>query len=179
MPRVRDELTYVLENRKLNKNEIDNIIKVITESLEIIHLLDRHVDSLSMGEKQRVALASVFALEPDVLILDEPMAYLDPYASASQELINILNKLNFKYIIIAGHRLDRVIDFADRIIVIEDGRIIAEGNPHEVLDKIPPEVPKPVYMELGFKTIQELIEYVNSKRCLVQEHREGSITNDK
>ena len=165
MPRVKDELVYVLENRGLSLKEINRKVKYIAESLEINHLLDKDVSTLSMGEKQRVAIASILALEPDILILDEPLAYLDPYSA--QKLIEVLEDLDLSSIIIAEHRIDQLIDFTNRIIAIKDGEIVADGEPYEALSKAPPDIPKPTYMRYGFRSLEEMINSVTSRKRMV------------
>ncbi len=165
MPRVRDEIVFVLENKRLSKREIECKVKYIAEMLDISHLLDRDVSTLSMGERQRVAIASVLALEPEVLVFDEPLAYLDP--RSSRRFIELLEDLNLKSIVIAEHRLDQVVEFMDRVIVIKNGEIIADGEPFEALSKAPPDVPKPTYVKFGFRSLEEMVNYAISGKRLV------------
>ena len=115
---------------------IDLIKKRIEETLDAIgisHLRNRSLMHLSGGEKQKVAIASVMAMHPEILILDEPTSELDP--KSAEEILSIIQKLNDELgltVILIEHRLDRVIQFVDRIIIIENGKLIKDGAPKEI-----------------------------------------------
>ena len=134
---VRDEIAFGLENLKYPKREIEERVEDIARFMRINHLLEREVDQLSGGQKQLVILSSFLVMEPKILILDEPIAFLDQ--NSESLLLNRLKKLanssdyNLTLIIIE-HRLSRVIDFADKIVVLdEDGRIKLQGDISDVL----------------------------------------------
>jgi cobalt/nickel transport system ATP-binding protein len=99
----------------------------------IAHLRDRAPYRLSGGEKKRVALASVIVLDPDVLLLDEPTAMLDPRSQS--QLIDLIQswKSSSKTVITATHQLEIVEDIADRVFVLEQGSVVAAGSPQEIL----------------------------------------------
>ena len=101
--------------------------------MKITHLKDRSPHHLSTGEKKRVTLASVLVLDPEVLLLDEPTAALDP-KSASQ-MIDFLIGLRGgpKTVITSTHDLDIVEDIADQCFVFQTGRVVAAGTPTEIL----------------------------------------------
>jgi cobalt/nickel transport system ATP-binding protein len=99
----------------------------------ISHLRDRAPYRLSGGEKKRVALASVIVLDPEVLLLDEPTAMLDPRSQS--QLIDLIQnwKGSSKTVITATHQIEIVEDIADRVFVLEQGSVAAAGSPHDIL----------------------------------------------
>ena len=101
--------------------------------MSISHLRDRPPYRLSGGEKKRVALASVLVLDPEVLLLDEPTATLDP--KSQSQVVDLMQqwKGTAKTVITVTHQLEIVEDIADRVYVLEAGAVIAEGTPSEVL----------------------------------------------
>lgn len=134
---VKDEIAFGLENLNYNENEIRERVKKVSKFMEIDHLLDRDIDQLSGGQKQLTILSSFLAMEPKILILDEPIAFLDQHSESL--LLNRLKKLiNSKEflltLVIIEHRLSRVIDIADKIIVLDDnGKIGLQGTINEIL----------------------------------------------
>jgi cobalt/nickel transport system ATP-binding protein len=115
------------------KDEIRRRVAASLELMGIAHLKDRPPHRLSGGEKRRVALASVLVLDPEVLLLDEPTAALDP-ASRSRVIDLLVDaRGGAKTVVTATHDLDVVEDIADRCIVFAGGRVVAEGPPTEIL----------------------------------------------
>jgi len=113
-----------------------DVIARVDETLQLMgipHLRDRAPYRLSGGEKKRVALASVIVLDPEVLLLDEPTAMLDPRSQS--QLIDLIQqwKGSSKTVITATHQLEIVEDIADRVFVLEQGSVIAGGSPQEIL----------------------------------------------
>src|SRR5208283_1887580 len=113
-----------------------DVIARVDETLLLMgipHLRDRAPYRLSGGEKKRDALASVIALDPEVLLLDEPTAMLDPRSQS--QLIDLVQnwKASSKTVITATHQLEIVEDIADRVFVLEQGTVIATGSPQEIL----------------------------------------------
>ncbi len=103
------------------------------DGLELDELLDRHVDTLSTGERGRVLIARALAPKPDLLLLDEPTANLDPlWQIRLMELIRAELAGGDRIALVAMHDLDSARRYADRILVMQDGRIAAEGldGPH-------------------------------------------------
>ncbi|MBR3296197.1 MAG: ABC transporter ATP-binding protein [Clostridia bacterium] len=131
------ELAFGLENIGLSREEIHSRLAEVCNFLGIQGWIDRKVDTLSGGEKQILNLASVIALRPDLLLLDEPISQLD---STSQEhFIDLLKKLNDELnitVIICEHRLDELLSISDRAVFMDMGRIVAEGRPENVLRAI-------------------------------------------
>ncbi len=135
---VEEELAFAMENHDVEQAIMRKRIEEVLDQLSIAHLRRRSVDTLSGGEKQRVAIASVLTLQPKVLVLDEPTSQLDP--QAAEEVLTTLQKLNSDLgltIVLAEHRLERVVQYADRMIYLPgEGATPIVGTPQEVLTRI-------------------------------------------
>ncbi|MGQ4892076.1 MAG: ABC transporter ATP-binding protein [Candidatus Njordarchaeia archaeon] len=130
---VLDELAFGPENIKLPPEEIEKRIDLAVKATGIENLLKKDIMSLSGGQKQRVAIASALTMMPKLLILDEPTTNLDPRGAV--EVLKTIKKLRDETnmtIILIEHKLEEVSKYADRIIVMNEGEIIAEGHPREV-----------------------------------------------
>src|SRR4051794_22989682 len=135
---VEDEVAFALENAGLPLPAMRKRVEEALAALSIEGLRGRRISTLSGGEKQRVAIASVLTLHPKVLVLDEPTSQLDPHSA--EEVLDTLVKLNKDLgltIILSEHRLERVVQHADRILYIEAGTQPLIGEPREVLAEIP------------------------------------------
>jgi energy-coupling factor transporter ATP-binding protein EcfA2 len=135
MGTVRAELSFPLENRGASPAAVARGVEEAALALGIGHLLERSTNELSGGEVQRVALGAALAGRPALLVLDEPTSQLDPVAG--DELIASLRRLNEDSdtaILLAEHRLERCLTFADRVIAMIDGRIACDGSPSEFLE---------------------------------------------
>ncbi|NSL75704.1 MAG: ABC transporter ATP-binding protein [Thaumarchaeota archaeon] len=132
---VERDIAFGLENLGIEQEIIKERIKKIMETLNITHLAEKAPHELSDGQKQRTALAGVLAMEPKILILDEPTSLLDPKtASEFMELMNKLCRENGISIIIVEHRLDLVLKYADRLIILSNGKIVSNDKPENVLN---------------------------------------------
>lgn len=132
-PTVFDEVAFAPLQLRWPKSEIIERVREMLDLMEIGHLKDRPPHRLSGGEKKRVALASVLVLDPEVLLLDEPTAALDP-RSQSQIIDLLIGWGNGnKTVITATHDLGLVEDIADHCFVLQNGKIAAEGDPGELL----------------------------------------------
>lgn len=131
--RVEDEVAFGPENQGLDPYEIHKRVNDALESVNMPTFRKRNVFQLSEGQKQRVAIAANLALNPDVLVLDEPTSNLD--AQGAYELFQVLEKLKSKgkTIILIDHRTYYARKLADRILIMDNGRIVMEGRP-ELLD---------------------------------------------
>lgn len=133
MPYVDEELAFVLENLAVPREKMG---RRIVEALDLVGLdlpnFHMKVQQLSGGMKQRLAIASVLAMEPDVLFLDEPTALLDP--EGTREVWDSIKKVaDDKTVIIVEHKVEQLLDFVERIIVLDDaGNIIADGKTQDV-----------------------------------------------
>jgi cobalt/nickel transport system ATP-binding protein len=129
---VLQEISFGPMNMKLDKETVMKRIEKAMEATAIADLKDKPTHFLSYGQKKRVAIASILAMEPQVLILDEPTSGLDPQNSNAVEgILNTLNKAG-KTIIISTHDIDFAYSWADYIYVMNRGEVISHGTPAEV-----------------------------------------------
>lgn len=131
---VREDLAFGPENYEVDPAEIARRSLVCLESVGLADLMDRDTYTLSGGQKQRLAIASALMLEPDVLILDEPTSELDPIGK--DQVFAILATLREQRkitVIIVEHEVDRLARLVDRIVVVDGGRVVADGSPLDVL----------------------------------------------
>jgi iron complex transport system ATP-binding protein len=111
------------------------IVEKSLERADILHLADRPILSLSGGERQRTLVARALAQEPDVLLLDEPNSALDPlHQKMLLSLIAELNRRQGKTVVFVSHDLALVGSFSQRVIVMDNGRILREGPAHEIIE---------------------------------------------
>ena len=131
---VFEEIAYGLENLGLEKEEIISRVEKILKLLEIEKLRDRNPYDLSGGQKQRVALASIIAMDPDILVIDEPTSQLDP--KGTEDIFKIINLManEGKTIILVEHKLELIAEYAENILVFDEGEIILSGKAEEVLN---------------------------------------------
>ncbi len=132
-PTVFDEVAFGPLQLQWPKGQVLSRVAATLELMKIEHLRDRPPYRLSGGEKKRVALASVIVLDPEVLLLDEPTSTLDPRSQS--QIIDLIQewKGSSKTVITATHQLEIVEDIAERIIVLDAGRVAASGKPSEIL----------------------------------------------
>jgi len=133
-PTVKEDIIFGPLQFGIEKKEIEKRLERILSILEIKHLLDRAPHQLSVGEKRKVAIASTLIIDPEVLILDEPTAGLDPLTS--RHIIDLLLEMNAcgKTIITSTHDLHIVEEIADRVYVFSaEKKIIRSGPPDEIL----------------------------------------------
>jgi len=135
---VEDELAFAMENHNLGPVLMRKRIEEVLDQINIAHLRHRKINTLSGGEKQRVAIGAVLTLQPKILVLDEPTSQLDP--QAAEEVLTTLQKLNSDLgltIVLSEHRLERVVQYADRILYLpgQGGRPLL-GSPREVLSQV-------------------------------------------
>lgn len=132
-PTVFDEVAFGPAQLHWPKQKVVERVHGALQLMAIEHLRDRSPYRLSGGEKKRVALASVIVLDPEVVLLDEPTATLDPRSQS--QLIDLLQNWRgtSKTIITATHQLEIIDDLADRAFVLEEGRVTASGPTREIL----------------------------------------------
>jgi len=127
---VEHELSFGMENLGMPRSLMRRRMAEVTGFFGIEQLLSRQVDGLSGGQKQTVNLASVLMLQPRVLLLDEPLAQLDPLAA--REVTGMVKRLNEEWgitVIMSEHRLDELLPLADRLIRMENGTVVFDGAP--------------------------------------------------
>ncbi len=133
---VEREIAFGMENLALPRQEIAKRLEEALDTVGIAALRKRQLHTLSGGEKQKVAIASVLALKPEVLVLDEPTSELDP--QGAEEVLATVQRLNDELgmtVVLVEHRLERVVHLVDRLIVLSAGRVIADGRPGQVLER--------------------------------------------
>jgi energy-coupling factor transport system ATP-binding protein len=134
---VLHEVVFGLENMGVMTNEMRSRVAEMVHFFGAESLLHRKMHELSGGMKQQINLASVLLMQPDILLLDEPTAQLDPVSA--REFLDMLVRLNEEFgmtIILAEHRLDDVFTLADKIVLLKDGSCIAEGDPRKAIETI-------------------------------------------
>jgi cobalt/nickel transport system ATP-binding protein len=132
-PTVFDEIAFGPLQLGWPKEEIRRRIAAALEEFAIAHLRDRPPHRLSGGEKKRVALASVLVLEPEVLLLDEPTAALDPKSASAVIDFLVTCRGSGRTVVTATHDLDIVLDIADHCFVLQAGQVVAAGSPAAIL----------------------------------------------
>lgn len=132
-PTVFDEVAFGPLQLQWTREQVIERVSATMDSLGIAHLKDRPPYRLSGGEKKRVALASALVLEPEVLLLDEPTAALDPRSQS--QLVDLIQGWHgtTRTVITATHQLEILEDIADRVYVMQEGRIVASAAPRELL----------------------------------------------
>ncbi|MBP5588203.1 MAG: ABC transporter ATP-binding protein [Treponema sp.] len=126
---VEEEILFGLENFGVPQNEIENRITSALDSLGITELRHRELSSLSGGQKQKVVIAAILAIEPDILILDEPTGELDP--ASSVQIFSLLKKLNEEKgitVVIAEQKIMLLCEYVKKLIVLEKGNCVHYGE---------------------------------------------------
>ena len=189
---VEKDIAFGPRNLKLDEEEIQ---RRVINSMQMVGLdyktfKDYSPFDLSGGQKRRVAIAGVIAMEPKILILDEPTAGLDP--KGRDDIFNQIKTLHNNYgmtIIIVSHSMEDVASFAERIVVMNEGKVALEGKPREVfkelelLESIGLAVPEVTYLmkklrEKGFNVSDEVYTIEQAKKEILRvlkNHKEDSI----
>jgi len=175
--RVWHELAFGLENMGVPQEEIRRRVAEMACFFGIEDWFERPVNDLSGGQKQLLNLAAVMVMQPEVLILDEPTAQLDPIAAT--EFINAVSRLNRELsltVIMVEHRLEEVLAVADRLLVLENGRVLAFGETRETVGKIRENrrlihaMPAAVRLYSRFEENQEIPLTVREGRGYIEHH---------
>lgn len=133
---VYDDVAFGPENLNLPKNEVQKRVIKALKDVGLEKLADVRPLQLSGGEKRRLAVAGILAMEPELIIFDEPFSNLD-YPGIVQVLKQIIDLHHSDHtIIVTTHDLEKIIAHADRLIVMEDGRIVSDGLPDQLIDKV-------------------------------------------
>ncbi len=130
---VMAEMAFGLENLAMPPEEIGRRIEAGLQQVDLVEMADARVRELSGGQKQRLILASVLAMQPGLLLLDEPLSQLDPQAAA--DLLDTLKRLrdDRMTIVIVEHRLDEILPLADRVLVLDRGQLVANDRADDSL----------------------------------------------
>ena len=130
MPTVLDDVSFGPLNLGMPSEEARERALEVLEAVEAAHLRSRAPHHLSAGQKRRVALATVLAMEPEVLVVDEPAAALDP--EGREQIIELLAGLEVTKIL-ASHDLEMILELCDQVALLDDGEIHVQGSTREVL----------------------------------------------
>jgi energy-coupling factor transporter ATPase len=132
---VEKDVAFGLENLGVPREEIRKRVDRALKITGIYDLKERPPHELSGGQQQRTAIASILAIQPEVIVLDEPTSFLDPLGA--KEIFEIISDLNRRLkitIVLVEHRLDLTAEYADHIIIMDEGKVILDGEPHEILN---------------------------------------------
>ncbi|WGV23309.1 energy-coupling factor ABC transporter ATP-binding protein [Halotia branconii] len=171
---VEEDISYGLCNLGLPVSEIKDRVEQALVEFGLTTLAERPVHHLSLGQKKRVSIADVMVLQPELLVLDEPTAYLD--VKHTRNLIATLKKIhqNGTTLVMATHDLDLVYRWADWVFVMHEGRLVLEGQPQDVFlqhDLL-------LELELGIPLIYEILYYgLSSEDESVKQRVQNKILN--
>lgn len=127
---VYSDVAFALKNYGFDENSIEKRVMKALDTVGIAQLRDKKVYRMSGGEKKMASIATILAMEPKIILLDEPSIALDP--KNRRTLIHVLNRLDHMKLI-ASHDLDLILDCCDRVILISDGQIVCEGPTEKIL----------------------------------------------
>jgi len=181
---VAANIGFGLKSKKVARSEIDEKVKEIASIMGIAHLLHRYPGTLSGGEKQRTAICRAILMEPEILLLDEPLSALDTQTRENLrgELKKLHSMFNTTFIHIT-HNYEEVFSLADRVVIMNKGEILQIGDPDEVFRKPESEF---IASFVGFENIYDCKwlksgEYLNISAegvDLISESYESAITGD-
>jgi len=132
---VEKDVAFGLENLGLPRDEIRKRVDWALQMTGIEELRERAPHELSGGQQQRVAIACVLAMQPEVMVLDEPTSFLDPLGA--QKIFEVISELNKKLgitVILVEHRLDLASKYANHVVIMDERTIVLDGEPREVFD---------------------------------------------
>jgi energy-coupling factor transporter ATPase len=132
---VEKDVAFGLENLGVPREEMQKRVEWALRLTDIYDLRERSPHEVSGGQQQRVAIAAVLAMQPDIIVLDEPTSFLDPLSAEKIfEVIHDLNKRLGITVVLVEHRLDLTAKYADHIIIMDEGAVCFDGNPREILN---------------------------------------------
>ena len=154
---VKDDIAFGLENKNLPREEMINRINKYLQLVNMENYIDQAPEELSGGQKQRVAIAGALALESELMIFDESTSMLDPKGTKEvNEMIKKIKNEQNKTIIVITHNLEEA-SYADRVVVLNEGVVVADGTPKEVFKQID------VLEASGLKTMESVAIIHNLK----------------
>ena len=133
---VYDDVAFGPENLCMDRREVKRRVSEALKVVDLLDFADQKPHLLSGGEKRRLSIAGVLAMEPRVLVFDEPFSNLD-YPGVKQVLRQILSLYQAGHtILVAAHSLEEVIAHADRLVIMKDGKVAREGLPDQLMDEL-------------------------------------------
>ncbi len=133
MPTVGEDVAFGPLNLRLSPTDVEQRVASALERVGMSHRRERPPYRLSAGEKRAAAIATVLAMSPDILVMDEPSSYLDP--RGRRRLIDLLRSFEHTRII-ATHDLELVVDVCSRVMVMDGGRVVADGPTRQILNDV-------------------------------------------
>lgn len=130
---VYEELAFGLENMGIEPGQIRKRVEDVMKLAKIEEFRDRNPYQLSGGQQQRIALAAILIMQQDILVIDEPTSQLDP--QSTDDIFALIREMKNrgKTIVLVEHKMEQVAEYSDHLVIMEGGRIAAEGTPHEVI----------------------------------------------
>ena len=131
---VEKDVAFGLENVGAPREEMRKRVDWALKQTDIYDLRERSPHEVSGGQQQRVAIAAVLAMQPEIIVLDEPTSFLDPLSA--EKIFEVIHELNKKFgitVVLVEHRLDLTAKYADHIIIMDEGKVCFDGNPREIL----------------------------------------------
>lgn len=155
---VFEEIAFGLENLALDAEDIRKRVEETLKLLHIEELRNKNPYELSGGQGQKVALASIIAMDPEIMVIDEPTSQLDPKGTEEIfEIIDILKKEG-KTIILVEHKLELIAEYAEKVMVLDEGEMILSGNTEDALKNkilMEKEIGIPQYAALAYRLMDE------------------------
>jgi len=173
---VENDVAFALENLGMPRDEIRRRVDFALKAVGIEELRKRSPFELSGGQQQKVAIASILALMPKLMVFDEPTSSLDPVSAKS--IIETILKIRKEFgtsVIVAEHRVELLADKVDRVIVMHKGRIVKDGSPREVFlseEMIPYGVPVPKVVSMA-KGVNKYFKVFNEIPLSSEEFEQG------
>ena len=130
MPTVFDDVGFGPINMNMKKQEVNEAVRSALTEVDMLPKIGRSSHHLSVGEKKRIAIATVLSMKPQIMVMDEPSSNLDP--GHRRDLIKLLNKLEMTKII-AAHDFELIEQTCSRVVVMEDGKIVSGGRCPDIL----------------------------------------------
>jgi energy-coupling factor transporter ATPase len=131
---IEKDVAFGLENLGMPREEMRERVEWALKLTDIYDLRERSPHEVSGGQQQRVAIAAVLAMQPEIIVLDEPTSFLDPLSA--EKIFEVIHELNKKLgitVVLVEHRLDLTAKYADHIIIMDEGKVCFDGNPREIL----------------------------------------------
>ena len=174
---VEDDVAFGPANMGLPANEIRDRVRIAMQATRLEGFQNRNPNELSGGEQQSLAIAGVLAMRPKIMALDEPVAMLDPVGK--QRVLSVITEINKSYgnttiVTEAGSNIEVLVGVLDRLIVFQEGRIVADGRPSDILARTELEIARPVVTDLFLRmqkkdpklkvpiSVEEAAEYIGN-----------------
>jgi cobalt/nickel transport system ATP-binding protein len=156
---VAEDISYGLCNLGLSDSEVTQRVQQALLDFDLINLADAPINYLSLGQKKRVSIADVMVLQPKLLLLDEPTAYLDPQQVQNfRGMLDTIQKAGTT-VVLATHNLDFVEAWADWVIVMDAGQVVLTGTPETVFSQ----EQKMVDLGLGVPLVVEFLKKIQGE----------------